>query len=619
MALSNTIANVLVATGWLPASPSLTDAQVLTAQALMEEERLRQTEILLVRRYHDGKHDVFLNERLAQWLASDSTSRKPTFSLNLVRKVTENIVEKLRFEGVDAAKIVLDKDAFVRDMLKQHELAQERRAVQAQNAAPPPPAPPPNGSGSPTPPTAPLTPPPAPEPMPVEPPSEDMIEAKRQLAWAGYWMTEANLAMAVDDGFEMAVRDGEAFLFVFPNEKRGMFPKIIAQPRFVDPGVYDGDGDNRVSGDGYGCIAHYPHGDTRLDPEFVSKRWIEYPETGVTRQRENLYFPDRIEFWYRDTGMSEWTPFPDPENDNQTELAWVDNGQPIGIPIVHLKKSDLRPQAWDAIPVQDAINKVVLDLLATADLTAFQIIITRGWFPTKDGNVPDEDGSNLLEIAPGHAIGTGAKANETATDVIKAAELTPLIELLRTLIIYLAVLCNLPSSRYNFSGNLASEQTLKEQDEPLLSLVRRLQKPFGDAMEEVFTVARKLANVYGGMGFDEEVSFRAMWGKSETRSTMDLLQELAIKREKLHLPFQQLWIEAGYTEAQVEQFMQVPEIRAFLDQLEQGITNALQGGGNNFQNRHQVKGGAPGQGRSAAQDQTVNNLRNRENLRASRG
>lgn len=600
MSLSETIYNTLVATGFLPASSKLTDAQVLTAQAQVEEERIRQEEILLVRRYHDGKHDVYLDDRLQRWLYDGST--KPNFTLNLVRKVTESLAEKLRFEGVDAAKMVLDREEFVK------QLEANRRQPK-----PPPKLPAPALPGQPP------APPEPEEPEPLEPLPEDAVEQQWQLAWAGHWMTESNIGMAVDDAFEMAIRDGEAFLFVFPNpdKKRKMFPKVIAQPRYTDPTVSSGDDDNKVSGDGYGCIAHYPHNDTRLEPEFVTKRWVEYPEIGLERQRENLYFPDRIEFWYRDMGgVNGWEPYADPDNGGATAIPWGSSTEPMGIPIIHVKKSDLRPSALDAIRVMDAIMKVVVDLLATADLTAFQIIITRGWFPTKDGSAPEEDGSNLLEVSPGRMIGTGGKANETGTDVIKAGDLTPLLELLRTLIIYLAIICNLPTSRYNTTGNIASEETLKEQDEPILSAVRRLQKPFGDAMEEVYTIGRRLANKFGGMDFDEDVTFRAIWGKSETRSTMDLLQELAIKREKLHLPFRQLWLESGYTEAQVESFMKVPEIKAFMDQLEQSIDESLQNqvataaATNQMKNNPQVKGGAPGQGRAAAKDQTKNNLRN---------
>lgn len=601
MSLSSSVANVLIANGFLPASSRLKDAQVLVAQAQAAEETIRQEEILLVRRYHDGKQDVHLDIRLQQWLYSDSGGHKPNFTLNLVRKVTEALVEKLRFDGVDVAKIELDREAFVKQLeaarIKPKPPALLSPAPVSANGAPPAVAP-----------TAPA------EPEEPEPLSEELIEQKWQLAWAGHWMTEANLGMAIDDAFEMAVRDGEAFLFVFPNDdkKRKMFPRVIAQPRYTDPTISSGDGENLISGDGYGCMAYYPHGDTRLKPEFISKRWTEYPEIGLLRQRENLYFPDRIEFWYRDMGAVEWEEFQDPENGGKTSIPWTYAEGPIGIPIIHIKKSDMRPSALDAIRVSDAVMKVVVDLLAAADLTAFQIIVTRGWFPTKDGNPPDEDGTNLLEISPGRIIGTGGKASETGTDVIKSGDLTPLLELLRTLIIYLAVICNLPTSRYNTTGNIASEETLKEQDEPILSAVRRLQKPFGDAMEEVYTIGRRLANIYGSMDFDEDLTFRALWGKSETRSTMDLLQELAIKREKLHLPLRQLWIESGYTEAQVEGFMKEPEIKAFLERLEQSIGDAMRTNleENQLKNSPQVPGGAPGQGRAAAKDQPVNNLRN---------
>lgn len=360
---------------------------------------------------------------------------------------------------------------------------------------------------------------------------------------------------------QMAVRDGEAFLLVDwdDNEKR---PRFIAHPRYVDA---------MQGGTGYGCKAHYPDDDDTQPMLYASKRWTETitNERGQreTRQRLTAYYPERVERYvlattgseagwqqYRDKGQTEW-PTP-----------WVTTaGDPLGIPAIHFRNPHLRSELWDAVPLQDAINKVLLDIMASADTSGFRLLFASGWLPTTDGALPATDGSNLLKISPGQIVGT-SKDGASLTP-IEGADLAPMLETADSLIMKLAQITDTPTGRFQMTRAVAAEGTLKQQEAPLLGKVRAREVLFGDAWEDMLYLARRLTNTFGGESIGEESLLETRWKPSESRDEAEWIATLAIKREKLMVPLEQIWSEVGYSGEQIAKMMSSPEYRARIDAL----------------------------------------------------
>ena len=428
------------------------------------EEKQRQSDAMLARRYYDGEQDTFLSSRMKEFLNANGDHE---FNLNICRTVVGAVEERLIVTGVTSN-----------------------------------------------------------EPETARPVAE----------WADALWDEAKCSLLQSHIYEGALRDGEFFVIVDYDADTGR-PRFTPHQRFVDA---------ISNGDGFGCKAHYPDDDTNQPMEYASKRWVELLDThGRTRMRMNLYFPDRVEK-YQWVG-ADWVAFQD-EGDASWPLPWVDGaGQPLGIPVIHFRNTpDLRSELWDAIPLQKAINKLLIDMLASGDMAGFRMLLTYGWVPTKDGQPPKADGSNAASIGPGQILGTSRSKNEAGTDVIEPADLGSLIMAIQSVIGWLAVVSSTPESRLSFTRQIAAEGTLKEQNEGLFAKIRKRQMMFDAAWQAAFALARKLANTFGQAGLAEEPKLILQWEPLQSRDTQDERDEWRVKKE-LGVPLETIWAEMGYS------------------------------------------------------------------------
>lgn len=381
------------------------------------------------------------------------------------------------------------------------------------------------------------------------------------LAW-GWWQ-----ANRMDEGQGAihlgAVRDGEFFVMVDWDEGEGR-PRFIPHPRYTDA---------QMKGTGFGCKAFYPNDNPSQAMDYASKRWTEtvVDERGRrrTQQRMTVYHPDRVEKYVLGTpgGEAGWEEYTE-EDDGVWPVRWVDRtGRPLGIPVVHFRNPGSRTELWDAIPVQDAINKTALDILATADACGFRVLVARGFIPTTDGKAPEEDGGNYLQISPGCWI--GVPNPEARVDPLEAADLRPMLEALDSWVMKLGQVTDTPVSRFQMTGQVAAEGTLKQQEEVLLAKVRGRQTGFGNSWENAVYLGRRLANAFGGAGLDEEALVEAQWSPAETRDEKEQIETIGLKVEKLKIPLEVAWAEAGYSQDQIEEMKQTEEyqIRAAMREM----------------------------------------------------
>lgn len=369
-------------------------------------------------------------------------------------------------------------------------------------------------------------------------------EKTSEFAWS-VWLANGMDGKQVDL-HDMTIRDREAFVFVAfdPDEKRVI---LIPHQRYTDA---------EIEGDNEGCKATYANDDPNQELLYVSKRWVEYLGGGKTRLRLTVYHKDRIEKYYMVNGIfvqiSE--EIMKEEGDSEWPIRWVDSsGSPIGIPVVHFINQGFRQEARDAWPMQDAANKTLLDMLAAADLSGFRIYKAFGWIPTSDGEPLEDDQSNALNISPAMII--GSKNPDGSFDAVEASDPTPLINMLQQIIYYAAIVTRTPVSRYQFSGMVAAEGTLKQQQESLLAKVKLRQTTFGSKWSSVMSIARRLENIYGAGGLDDTAQIETLWDKAEPRDRLQELQELQIEKDALNVPLKMLWRKAGYNDQDIEQMM----------------------------------------------------------------
>jgi hypothetical protein len=363
--------------------------------------------------------------------------------------------------------------------------------------------------------------------------------------WAWSVWLENRMDAKQDEVHTGALIDGEYFVIVDWDDERAM-PRFTPHPRYTDPDVH---------GNGFGCKMFYKDDDESCAPLYATKRWAEVAidERGrrTTEQRLNIYYPERIvQQVLRGGAWSEYAP----------DIPWVDGaGAPLGIAVIHVKNADLRCEAWDAFPLQDALNKALVDLIASADLTAFRILFAKGFYPTDDGQAPEADGSNMLKLAPGAIFGTLSIDGDIKS--IEPADLSQLVDLVQNLVIWIAQVTDTPISRFLATRAVAAEGTLKQQEAPLLGKIRKRQTLFGNAWEDCYELALRLANMFGLMSLDEEIEFSTQWTPAETRDELAETQRLQLERD-MGIPEEVIWAKLGYTPAEIANMRDMKDAQA---------------------------------------------------------
>jgi hypothetical protein len=469
--------------------------------ALNQDQIEYQQDLQQQRDYHAGKQFIQLTDRLRMFLGGNIGLTNQDFKrlrLNIFRTVVNAVVERLI-----VAKIATDEQG-VEEPLKD-ELG---HAVLGADGQP------------------------------------QVGTVKPTANWAGRTWLHNRMDARQRRIYEMTLRDSEAFVSVAWDDEQKV-ARFVPHPRYVD-------GD--VGGDGYGCTAFYENNDPEQPLLFVTKRYIEATyDTGSRqdRQRLTIYFPDRIEKY---AGMSDtWEAVRD-AGDAVWPLPWTDpaSGSPLGIPIVHFR-STYGFEAAEAIGPQNAINKTMIDLLAAADLTAFQLLIALGWRPM------EADGSPL-PIEPGTWLGT--EKVDAKVQVIPPADLSNISEQVYNWIQWAAMATDTPVARFVTTKQLAAEGTQKQQDGPLLHKIRMRQSELSIGVADLFVIARRLHNAFwSAPNLDEEVTISAEWEPIETRDEDAELARAVLKVTKLEIPLSQVWSELGYTEVQIAQWTAEKEQR----------------------------------------------------------
>lgn len=380
-------------------------------------------------------------------------------------------------------------------------------------------------------------------------------KTKKQAEWARK-LWQANRMDAMQTVVhEAAARDRETFVIVdWDDEKQR--PEFVHNQVFTDPAA---------GGDGLGCWMKYENDDPNQSAEFAVKQWTETVFVNgqqVTRSRRTFYFADRVEKWVYDVGG--WRHYEEEGKPWPIVRKGLD-GKPLGIPVIHFKNKNMTPEASDAIPMQDAINKTLVDMLGTADLAGFPILKAFGFIPTTDGKELNSSKSNQLKLSPMAIVGSTKPPSEASLDKIPGEDVTGVMSVLKDLLALTAMITNTPTSRFIITAQVVGEGSQKESKDALKKKARNRRIIFGDAWEDCLAMARKLDNLYGAAGMDETVNFSTLW---EVGVDLD---ELRTKREALQIPLEQLWREAGYSAANIDDMKATDEYQAKMALMNVGL------------------------------------------------
>jgi hypothetical protein len=223
---------------------------------------------------------------------------------------------------------------------------------------------------------------------------------------------------------------------------------------------------------------------------------------------------------------------------------------PLGVvPVVPLEnaptllgggESDLKP----AIPIQNAINKLCTDMLVASEFGAFRQRVLTGVEIPRDPETGRPLGRSEI-VAAMSRLWTFESSEAKVYD-LNATDLTNFVRAVDMFIQHLAAQTHTPPHYLLGQVVNASGDALKVAEAGLVSKCQRKILYYSDPWEEAVALAlaakgRKVASA----------DVQSLWSDPE-RTSLGELVDAAVKKRTLSVPLEVVWLELGYTPAQIQ-------------------------------------------------------------------
>ncbi len=364
-------------------------------------------------------------------------------------------------------------------------------------------------------------------------------------AWS-LW-TEAKLVQLAKRVHTEALTAGDAYVFVWPAAANQ--PVFYLNPARLVRVRYDEEQPGKVT--------------------LAVKHWLQ-PDKSI---RLNLYYPDRIEKYVTTSKTGELPaaaqglgPFEVPG-----EVWPLPN--PYGtIPVFHFANNASlgeygRSELADVIPLQDALNKCVADMLVAMEFVAFP----QRWATGLEVEINDETGKPKEKpFEPGIDRIWAVAAAETKFGQFEPADLAQFTQVQDSFRLEIARVKGLPLYFLALGNvNQLSGEAMKVLESRFTATVQDRTADCG----EVWCAALRLALQMAGQPATGELS--SLWQDPTPRAELEFIQALVAKKD-IGVSEPQLMREAGYTQEQID--MMATENEASSDQLGDALLTSFDRG-----------------------------------------
>lgn len=305
-----------------------------------------------------------------------------------------------------------------------------------------------------------------------------------------------------------ALRCGDAYVIVWPNA-RG--EAVIHPNRAANMAVFYDD-------------------ETPGVIRFAAKRW----RSATGGERLNLYYADRIEKYASAEGGGE----------KFTSEAVLKNPFRT-VPVFHFaNNADIgsfgRSELDAAIPVQDGLNKSVLDMLVAMEFAAYR----QRWAAGIELDL-DKDGKPVAPFRAGVEHLWISENPDARFGDFEAARLDQFLKVKDSFRVDMATVTGTPLHYFvqNSSG-FPSGESLRRAESRFLAKVRDRQAAFGEVWADVMAFAVRIET-------RRRVELRTVWEDAAPLTEKEKLANLLMKRQ-LGIPNERLLAEAGYGAAESE-------------------------------------------------------------------
>lgn len=301
-------------------------------------------------------------------------------------------------------------------------------------------------------------------------------------------------------------------------------------------------------------IVDYEAG-SRRERAAALKKWLD--DDGYVYA--TVYLPDAI-YKFRSTNtrrdiggplqMSSWEPRPVPDSE-----PWP-LPHPFGVvPVVPLVN---RPrfngegcsEIAGVVPIQDAVNKLVADMLVASEFAAYR----QRWATGMDIPTDPATGQEIEPFRKGVAKLWISEDDKTQFGEFTESDLKNYVAGIEMLVQHAASQSRTPPHYLNnVTGQFPSGESIKSAEAGLVAKVRRKQRHFGEGWEEIIRLG------FVALGRTRKAAItdsETIWGDPEYRTEGEHIDAL-VKLRSIGVPEQQLWEDAGYSPQQIERFAEM--------------------------------------------------------------
>lgn len=232
--------------------------------------------------------------------------------------------------------------------------------------------------------------------------------------------------------------------------------------------------------------------------------------------------------------------------------GWIlleDDPNPYGeVPVFHFRNksgggthgmSELK----SVIPVQNAVNKLLMDLMVASEFGSFrQKWVAGGGVPRNpDGTSGWKTGGDRVW----HTTDPTAKFGEFGQ-----VDLEPIFRAIDSLVGHIAKITQTPMHYLRTSGDMPSGEALKTAESGLVGKCKERQKSLGASWSKAMTFAVRLE-----LGLEKlDKPLMPVWRDPEIRHDLEQAQTAQLK-SIMGIPLEQLWSEHfDYTQEQIDEF-----------------------------------------------------------------
>ena len=302
------------------------------------------------------------------------------------------------------------------------------------------------------------------------------------------------------------------------------------------------------------------------DPEeprkklWAAKWWEVMVEVGPKiekRYRVNLYYPDRIEYWQSTKSADKVS-----SGEHFEKIAEPEENPYATVPMFHFRKErrDILSELLDIIPLQDAINKLLADLMVTSEFAA----IPQRYAVSNANLKSAKNAANELLVIP---KGDSMEEN-TQVGQFNPVKLETFLQAMDKLAYAVGVISHTPRHYFYDQGGDPSGEALMTMEAPLVKKTKRFIRRYGNTWQRA---AAFLLLLDSGLEVRPE-DIEPIFTKPETvqPKTMAEIRKLDID---CGLPLPTVLRREGWSEEEIEEMEGDREQSGARDQA--GLAKAL--------------------------------------------